>query len=61
MFDVFFFNRARKNLNEHIKQVEKWQDFCTELNKKNLLLSPFCGEPSCEDNIKADSARYLLR
>ncbi|KAM0731770.1 Bifunctional glutamate/proline--tRNA ligase [Formica fusca] len=50
-------SRARENLIAHIKQVENWSDFCTELNKKNLLLSPFCGELTCEDNIKADSAR----
>nr|XP_031826948.1 bifunctional glutamate/proline--tRNA ligase [Nomia melanderi] len=49
--------KARKNLNEHIKRVDNWDDFCPELNKKNILLSPFCGEISCEDNIKADSAR----
>jgi len=49
--------RARKDLNEHIKQVENWDDFSPELNKKNLLLSPFCGEQSCEELIKADSAR----
>lgn len=52
------FNRARTNLNEHIKRVDTWNEFCSELNKKNMLLSPFCGELSCEDNIKADSARY---
>nr|XP_050854497.1 bifunctional glutamate/proline--tRNA ligase [Vespula vulgaris] len=51
------FNKAKKNLEDHIKKVEKWEQFSLELNKKNLLLSPFCGEPSCEDNIKADSAR----
>ncbi|XP_043671860.1 bifunctional glutamate/proline--tRNA ligase isoform X1 [Vespula pensylvanica] len=51
------FNKAKKNLEDHIKKVEKWEQFSVELNKKNLLLSPFCGEPSCEDNIKADSAR----
>ncbi|KMQ96779.1 bifunctional aminoacyl-trna synthetase [Lasius niger] len=51
------FYRAKENLTAHIKQVENWTDFGTELNKKNLLLSPFCGEPTCEDNIKADSAR----
>ncbi|EFN67176.1 Bifunctional aminoacyl-tRNA synthetase [Camponotus floridanus] len=49
--------RAKKNLDAHIKQVENWSDFGTELNNKNLLLSPFCGEPTCEDNIKTDSAR----
>ncbi|RLU18438.1 hypothetical protein DMN91_008795 [Ooceraea biroi] len=51
------FRKARKTLYEHIKQVENWNDFAPELNKKNLLLSPFCGEPSCEERIKADSAR----
>ncbi|XP_029173577.1 bifunctional glutamate/proline--tRNA ligase [Nylanderia fulva] len=54
---VQLFYKAKENLTTHIKQVEKWSDFCPELNKKNLLLSPFCGEPKCEDNIKADSAR----
>lgn len=49
--------KARTNLNEHIKRVDTWNEFCSELNKKNMLLSPFCGELSCEDNIKADSAR----
>ncbi|XP_018307906.1 bifunctional glutamate/proline--tRNA ligase isoform X2 [Mycetomoellerius zeteki] len=48
-------SRARSKLNEHIKQVEKWNDFNPELNKKNLLLAPFCGDPACEDKIKEDS------
>jgi len=54
---LLFVYRARKDLNEHIKQIENWDDFSPELNKKNLLLSPFCGEQSCEEHIKADSAR----
>ncbi|XP_015186002.1 PREDICTED: bifunctional glutamate/proline--tRNA ligase isoform X2 [Polistes dominula] len=51
------FNKAKKTLDDHTKKVEDWSQFIVELNKKNLLLSPFCGEISCEDNIKADSAR----
>ncbi|XP_017877336.1 bifunctional glutamate/proline--tRNA ligase [Ceratina calcarata] len=50
-------SKARKSLNEHIKRADNWDKFCSYLNQKNLLLSPFCGESSCEDNIKADSAR----
>ncbi|KAG7207935.1 hypothetical protein KM043_009523 [Ampulex compressa] len=50
-------NRARENLNQHIKNTSDWKEFCSDLNKKNIILSPFCGEPACEDNIKADSAR----
>ncbi|XP_071641765.1 uncharacterized protein [Temnothorax longispinosus] len=49
--------RARHKLYEHIKQVENWDEFKLELDEKNLLLSPFCGEPECEDNIKQQSAR----
>ncbi|KAL0114050.1 hypothetical protein PUN28_011398 [Cardiocondyla obscurior] len=47
--------KATSKLYDHIKLVEKWSDFNAELDKKNLLLSPFCGEPSCEDKIKEDS------
>lgn len=50
-------SKARKNLNEHIKRADNWNEFCSYLNEKNILLSPFCGESFCEDNIKADSAR----
>lgn len=50
-------SRARSELNDHIKQTNEWKTFCTELDKKNLILAPFCGETNCEDNIKADSTR----
>lgn len=53
----FFLNRARDKLNNHVKLIENWNEFNPELNKKNLLLSPFCGESACEDNIKEDSTR----
>ncbi|XP_012254281.2 bifunctional glutamate/proline--tRNA ligase isoform X2 [Athalia rosae] len=51
------YDRAAKELKEHTKQTEDWTVFCKQLDQKNLLLSPYCGEISCEDNIKADSAR----
>lgn len=59
---MFFlsFKRAKNQLDSHVKQMDDWKDFCKELNHKNLILAPFCGEPSCEDNIKADSARYVI-
>ncbi|XP_063973582.1 bifunctional glutamate/proline--tRNA ligase [Diachasmimorpha longicaudata] len=49
--------KATAELQSHIKQTNNWNEFCKLLDQKNLLLSPFCGEPSCEDQIKADSAR----
>ncbi|XP_013106972.2 bifunctional glutamate/proline--tRNA ligase [Stomoxys calcitrans] len=49
--------KAQKELDSSIKHTKDWNDFCTFLDQKNLLLSPFCGEIPCEDKIKADSAR----
>ncbi|KAG8266746.1 hypothetical protein J6590_065255 [Homalodisca vitripennis] len=40
----------------HIKEVEDWASFCKELDNKNLLLAPFCGDIPCEDKIKEESA-----
>ncbi|KAK0088690.1 hypothetical protein PV325_010958 [Microctonus aethiopoides] len=51
------FEKANRELNEHIKPCYDWSNFCEELDKKNLLLAPFCGEIDCEDKIKADSSR----
>ncbi|EDW14211.1 bifunctional glutamate/proline--tRNA ligase [Drosophila mojavensis] len=50
-------NKAQLDLVSHTKLVKSWADFCGQLEKKNLLLAPFCGDTSCEDKIKADSAR----
>ncbi|XP_043469751.1 bifunctional glutamate/proline--tRNA ligase isoform X2 [Leptopilina heterotoma] len=54
---VALFNKAKEELTTHVKQAHEWTDFCTNLDKKNLILAPFCGEISCEDNIKTDSVR----
>ncbi|CAD1476646.1 unnamed protein product, partial [Heterotrigona itama] len=53
-------SKARENLNEHVKRADSWNEFRFYLNEKNILLSPFCGESSCEDKIKCDSAREGL-
>ena len=41
---------------EHTQVTHDWDEFIRLLNQKFILLSPFCGEPNCEDNIKAASA-----
>lgn len=50
-------SRALKELNEHKILCKDWPSFVTELDKKNILLSPFCGAIECEDQIKTDSTR----
>ncbi|KAI8988224.1 hypothetical protein BDF20DRAFT_813883 [Mycotypha africana] len=49
--------RATKKMQENIVRVEKWEDFCPNLNKKKLLLVPWCDRTECEDDIKERSAK----
>ena len=35
----------------------RWADFLPTLDKKNILLVPFCERKSCEEKIKADSTK----
>lgn len=50
------FERAQRDFVEHMVQTKRWDEFCANLEKKNLLCSPFCGGIECEDQIKEDSA-----
>lgn len=49
--------KATKERDERLSFVTKWEDFTNALDRKHILLTPFCGETPCEDNIKNDSAR----
>lgn len=49
--------KARKDFDEHRVLVEDWKDFVPTLNAKNVILSPWCGRPDCEDEIKDASAK----
>ncbi|XP_055526101.1 bifunctional glutamate/proline--tRNA ligase isoform X2 [Wyeomyia smithii] len=51
------YKRAEKNLQDHLKVTKQWDEFLQFLETKNIIMSPFCGETPCEDNIKSDSAR----
>ncbi|KAK5648583.1 hypothetical protein RI129_003475 [Pyrocoelia pectoralis] len=51
------FNKASDEFTKHTVQVTDWSQFTPTLDKKNVILSPFCGEMECEDKIKADSTR----
>ncbi|KAL4720129.1 hypothetical protein ACJJTC_016200 [Scirpophaga incertulas] len=51
------FARAVKDRDARLSIVTQWKDFTEALERKHILLAPFCGEIPCEDNIKKDSAR----
>nr|CCC94320.1 putative prolyl-tRNA synthetase [Trypanosoma congolense IL3000] len=50
------FQRAEKEAEENRKKVTEWRDFTPALNSKALVLSPWCGVETCEDQVKKDSA-----
>lgn len=51
------YNNALNDLNKHKVSITDWAQFTPNLDKKNIILAPFCGDSSCEDKIKADSTR----
>lgn len=51
------FERAKRQMDESIVRVKKWEDFVPTLNSKKLCLIPWCDRTECEDSIKENSAR----
>ncbi|XP_075982844.1 glutamyl-prolyl-tRNA synthetase isoform X3 [Anticarsia gemmatalis] len=49
--------RAVKDRDARVSLVTKWEDFTDALERKHILMAPFCGDIPCEDSIKNDSAR----
>jgi len=44
-------------MDTHLIVTEDWSTFTEQLDKKCIMMSPFCGREDCEENIKKDSAR----
>lgn len=53
---VEMLENARAAFDKHRIVVDEWKDFVPTLNAKNVILSPWCGVPACEDDIKDSSA-----
>lgn len=54
---LFLIFRAEKVRDEHKVVCLDWAQFTPFLDKKHILLSPFCGLPECEEKIKEESKR----
>ena len=39
------FNKAQKDMDDHLSVVDKWEDFLSALDNKNIIMAPFCGDP----------------
>jgi bifunctional glutamyl/prolyl-tRNA synthetase len=51
--------KAEKDLKDHTKVTKDFVEFKKLLDAKNIILSPFCGDPECEEKIKADSVHEV--
>lgn len=51
------YERAKKKMHDHLCVTYDFSEFCNKLDKRFIIQAPFCGEISCEENIKKDSAR----
>ena len=54
---VPFSPRAKKDYDSHVAVLDSWDEFCASLDKKMVIMAPFCGEIPCEDLVKKNSAR----
>ena len=46
-------------MKDHLSVVDTWPELLNGLNQKHVIMSPFCGEKNCEENIKKDSAQLV--
>lgn len=51
------FSKAKESFDTHRVIVDEWKDFVPALNKKNVILAPWCGNTECEEDIKDSSAK----
>ncbi|CAF1258674.1 unnamed protein product [Adineta steineri] len=49
--------KAKAELDSHVVVVKDWAGFLKALDNSCVMLTPFCGDSSCEHRIKQDSAR----
>jgi prolyl-tRNA synthetase len=53
--------RATKIRDSRLVRLEVWDKFVETLNKKCLILSPWCEKVECEESVKDRSARAYLK
>ncbi|KAF3929647.1 hypothetical protein ABW20_dc0109410 [Dactylellina cionopaga] len=51
------YQKAKLSFDANIEKISDWGSFVPALNRKKVILMPFCLEESCEDDIKERSKR----
>lgn len=50
------FEKAKKERDEHVVKITKWEEFVPALDARNLVLAPWCAEIASEDELKKRSS-----
>ena len=51
------FEKAKTERDSKLVQLETWDKFVETLNQKTMIMSPWCEEVKCEENVKVKSVR----
>lgn len=49
------FDKAKQAREDHTSHVTNWKDFMAALNKRDIVLAPWCDQVSCEEAVKDKS------
>ena len=50
------YDRAKATMDAHRVKLTEWSEFVPALNRKCVILAPWCGSTECEEQVKKDSA-----
>ena len=54
------FNRALESRKANTAKADNWAAFMTEVNKKKIVLTPWCEDEQCEDDVNKRSKEDSL-
>jgi len=52
----YLFNKAREARDARLIRAMNWNDFINQLNKGNIILTPWCQQTKCEEDVKVRSS-----
>jgi prolyl-tRNA synthetase len=55
-FQQHLFNKAKREREEHTKIARTWDEFMEALEAGNIVLTPWCDNSHCEEEVKAKSS-----
>ena len=55
------YDKAEKARDEHLRNVDNWDDFMAALNNRDICLADWCDVKECEERIKDQSKEESMK